>query len=88
MDCVMIMKNEDGTFTVSECEPMPSEGAQPVQSVDEAAQLAVQMLTGVGDEGESEVKNAIQGGYDKVAGGRMGPPRGAGAMGNKMFGEE
>lgn len=71
---ICITKAADGTFTVHEMPAMPAEeGAQPAASVDEALQLAGQMLQAETDTPEQQVQAGYDSGKRPMMAGKPNP---------------
>jgi hypothetical protein len=73
--CVQIEAKDDGTFTVTPCEPkeeqmeMGQEAAGPaMQSLDEALQAAGEMLGQGAQQPQENADDAMAAGFDSVRG--------------------
>lgn len=71
--CVKVEAKDDGTFTVTQCEPdqmgMGQEsGAPAMQSLDEALQAAGEMLGQGAQQPQENADDAMAAGFDSVRG--------------------
>jgi hypothetical protein len=77
--CVKIYASPDGSYLVSKSEEPAPEDGQPAADMDEAMELAKQLMSGA-PEGEDDMQSA-QAGYDRKAKPMMGAPNPEGIFG-------